>query len=246
MFVRDPYSRLWSAYLDKFFLPDFWRTYAKNIVLRRHERSLKADICHHDVTFEEFLTYVVDLKDEPGVLNEHWRPIQHICNPCEFRPHLLGKQESFAQDAKYVLHYFNLDYLLPSYDHNVHVEEELRMLIKYNYRLLKQKHYDGCITKQELAGKLWSVFEFNGYLPLGSKTILDATSNYTMNSFTDLVLKTHRNSPKTQAEWRRQRTEAMTAAYKSISNDVIEGLQETFKMDFIHFNYDPIPPGKRV
>ncbi|KAH9498607.1 hypothetical protein Btru_007775 [Bulinus truncatus] len=31
MFVRDPYSRLWSAWIDKFLLPDFWLQYGKNI-----------------------------------------------------------------------------------------------------------------------------------------------------------------------------------------------------------------------
>ena len=37
MFVREPYRKLWSAYVDKFLLPDFWHnTFTKMYVLRRY------------------------------------------------------------------------------------------------------------------------------------------------------------------------------------------------------------------
>ena len=41
MIARDPYSRLWSAYLDKIFLPDFWLYLGRDIV--RVERTNAAE-----------------------------------------------------------------------------------------------------------------------------------------------------------------------------------------------------------
>ena len=60
MFTRDPYSRLWSAYLDKLFLPDFWKYIGIKIIRDERQKpnalSLK---CGYDVTIPELVRYLV-------------------------------------------------------------------------------------------------------------------------------------------------------------------------------------------
>ncbi|GFN85733.1 carbohydrate sulfotransferase [Plakobranchus ocellatus] len=40
IFTRDPYRRLWSAYIDKIFLPDFWRNHGYAILEDRKKKAL--------------------------------------------------------------------------------------------------------------------------------------------------------------------------------------------------------------
>ena len=100
MFVREPYSRLWSAYVDKFLLPDYWNVDGVRITRRRPGVSREAAKCGHDVTFAEFVDYVTSVP--ASKLNDHYGPYHLLCSPCLFLPHVIGKMETFDQDAKYV------------------------------------------------------------------------------------------------------------------------------------------------
>ncbi|XP_046554987.1 carbohydrate sulfotransferase 8-like [Haliotis rubra] len=63
MFVREPFSRLISGYVDKLFAPNpyFWTVIGKFIISNyRKDPSPQSLRCGHDVTFPEFVQYVVD------------------------------------------------------------------------------------------------------------------------------------------------------------------------------------------
>ncbi|XP_076472391.1 uncharacterized protein LOC143301861 [Babylonia areolata] len=87
-FVREPYARLWSAYVDKLLTPNvlFWRSTGRYIVGKfRKNPSEKSRRCGHDVTFPEFIRYVIDAQrtgPAPGrPLHPHPRPVQHVPPP---------------------------------------------------------------------------------------------------------------------------------------------------------------------
>ncbi|ESO97579.1 hypothetical protein LOTGIDRAFT_104299 [Lottia gigantea] len=246
MFVRNPYSRLWSAYLDKFFLPDFWGRAAKAIVaLRKEKQKLKSKVCGHDVTFLEFLKYVLSLKEflsNPAVFNEHWRPIQYMCNPCQYRPHFIGKLETFSQDSKHIIKQLGIEHIFANDEGSKYqIEEELKTLVDYNFKRITMREVKDCLTPNELAVRLWTVFEFNGYLPFGSRHVLNGTANMTADAFLELVLKTRRLGASYEDRWKRQRLSTLESAYKTVPDDVMTGLKDLYKMDFVHFNYDPDP-----
>ena len=45
MFVREPLSRLWAVYLDKFVLPDSWLDHGLRILHRRRWQALHRGVC---------------------------------------------------------------------------------------------------------------------------------------------------------------------------------------------------------
>ncbi|GFO22691.1 carbohydrate sulfotransferase [Plakobranchus ocellatus] len=61
LFVRDPFSRLFSDYVDKLLAPnpEFWDTWGL-FALQKHrsDPSEKSQRCEHDVTFAKFLKFV--------------------------------------------------------------------------------------------------------------------------------------------------------------------------------------------
>ena len=108
LFVREPFERLASAYHNKFAQPysaAFQRHYGTRIVRRLRPRPHPEALARgHDVRFTEFLAYLLDprtRRDEP--FNEHWERAHALCHPCRLRYDVVGKFETLAEDAAFVL-----------------------------------------------------------------------------------------------------------------------------------------------
>uniref|UniRef100_UPI00398F561E carbohydrate sulfotransferase 14 n=1 Tax=Pristiophorus japonicus TaxID=55135 RepID=UPI00398F561E len=100
MFVRDPMERMLSAYRNKFGeIEAYQRKYGMEIVrkYRKNVGQSKGD----DVTFTEFLQYLVD--EDVETMNEHWMPIYNLCQPCAVTYDYIGSYERLHSDAGYVL-----------------------------------------------------------------------------------------------------------------------------------------------
>ncbi|KAM8931021.1 carbohydrate sulfotransferase 13 [Pelodytes ibericus] len=113
VFVREPFERLVSAYRNKFtrtYNTAFHKRYGTKIIERhRRDPSLQALERGDDVTFEEFLYYLVDpmtQKEEP--FNEHWERVHSLCHPCIVHYDVVGKYETLEEDARYVLQLIGL------------------------------------------------------------------------------------------------------------------------------------------
>ncbi|XP_062397097.1 carbohydrate sulfotransferase 11 [Sardina pilchardus] len=114
VFVREPFERLVSAYRNKFtrsYNTAFHKRYGTKIVSRHRidpkPRSLERG---NDVSFEEFVYYLVDprtQREEP--FNEHWERVHSLCHPCLIHYDVVGKYETLAQDSHYVLKVAGVD-----------------------------------------------------------------------------------------------------------------------------------------
>ncbi|MBN3296489.1 CHSTB sulfotransferase, partial [Amia calva] len=108
VFVREPFERLVSAYRNKFtrnYNTAFHKRYGTKIISRHRvnprEEALEKG---NDVSFEEFVYYLVDPRtqhEEP--FNEHWERVHSLCHPCIIHYNVVGKYESLEQDARYIL-----------------------------------------------------------------------------------------------------------------------------------------------
>ncbi|XP_066444922.1 carbohydrate sulfotransferase 14 [Eleutherodactylus coqui] len=100
LFVREPLERLQSAYRNKFGeIKEYQQRYGMEIVRRYRQDSAasKGD----DVTFSEFLRYLLDEDEEK--MNEHWMPIYNLCQPCAVPYDFIGTYERLQEDANHVL-----------------------------------------------------------------------------------------------------------------------------------------------
>ncbi|KAJ7384480.1 Carbohydrate sulfotransferase 11 [Desmophyllum pertusum] len=100
MFVREPFERLLSAYLDKFYSgdPAFHNNYGKEIVRRYRPGSRPED---KNITFDEFVNYVINIGN--GYWNEHWQTYDKLCHPCAVHYDFIGRFENLEEEARYVL-----------------------------------------------------------------------------------------------------------------------------------------------
>ncbi|CAK6432364.1 unnamed protein product [Pipistrellus nathusii] len=101
LFVRDPAERLLSAYRNKFGeIREYQQRYGAEIV-KRYRPGAGPSPAGDDVTFPEFLRYLVD--EDPERMNEHWMPVYHLCQPCAVRYDFVGSYERLEADANRVL-----------------------------------------------------------------------------------------------------------------------------------------------
>ncbi len=109
MFVRNPLERLLSAYRDKFtqynkYTKFFQYKYGRMIIGRYRKNPNRLSVMRgHDVTFAEFVKYVIDLPARHESFNPHWVVYHKICHPCKISYNFIGKMENIDTDAAYVI-----------------------------------------------------------------------------------------------------------------------------------------------
>ena len=236
LFVRHPFSRLWSAYLDKLFLPDFWKQVGTNVAwrVRGPGSDKRGRTCGSDVKFREFVEYSL-LVHEP-----HWDPIYWRCDPCQFKPAVVGSLKTFERDSLLILKRMGLDWVLKGVDHQGQTEKELTTLIDYNFNLLRSRlpFYKLCTNDTHLAGLLWRTFQMNGYIPNASKYPSPAPESFTVEKFKSQVLETFRASLSLKGELEKQRREAFREAWSSLPPELMDLVKAKYRLDMLYFGFD--------
>lgn len=102
LFVREPFERLLSAYIDKFYNsnPDFYAVWGHDIV-SRYKKGMTPE--ETKITFDEFVNYVVKVQDSGMFCNEHWQTYDKLCQPCGINYDFVGRFENLEEEARHVL-----------------------------------------------------------------------------------------------------------------------------------------------
>ncbi|CAH1782044.1 unnamed protein product [Owenia fusiformis] len=111
-FVRDPFERIFSAYLNKFVkTPDMH--FRKDFGVEMY-RLINEDVPPDDfktgdnITFRQFIKTLV----HPRIgrpFNEHWQQYAELCHPCSIKYDIIGKYETMDTDVLYTLNKMGLD-----------------------------------------------------------------------------------------------------------------------------------------
>ncbi|XP_048245494.1 carbohydrate sulfotransferase 11-like [Haliotis rufescens] len=238
-FTRDPYTRLWSAFVDKIILPDSWSDHGRGIYKHRNRGNVE---CPLNITFEDFLHYAIFKKRDA-----HWDPLHTVCNPCLMFPQYVGKMETFSRDTKYLLNKVGLGYLVSNKSHQDHVENEMRMLISYHFELQSRRNINKkCLTTTALTGRLWRAFQLNGYISLEEefpeprvRALLDGLSiPQARDEITRLLVDYHRDG---STSWKKERKSVLVNAFKQIPLGLREEISHRYKHDFDLYDYEPYP-----
>jgi len=96
-FVRNPVSRLESAFKDKILNSrgSFWEKYRRDI------RDMFSLSLNDEIDFECFVSYVKSLDDDKRDI--HWRSQYSLLRPDIIPYDFIGKQENFAESFAYAL-----------------------------------------------------------------------------------------------------------------------------------------------
>ncbi|CAH1795282.1 unnamed protein product [Owenia fusiformis] len=260
LIVRDPISRLISAYWDKMYSinPTFWckqsivgtifNLYRSNKKVSTDNTSTFTGIgdmstnkdtsipeCICDISFKEFLGFIIQEDTEDKVLNRHWRPQYKYCNPCkDIKYDVIAHLETFNEDTDFFLKKIGATSLQHDEHESDVVTREVDILLR-GYIKLKKKTV--CqYSMQDLIVRVFQGLVARGYISRG--TMLPALNPdprfYTRERLYALFLKLYQTSN----GYRISKAELRRNMLKQVPSDMIKKIYDMYKYDFELFGYE--------
>ncbi|KAL8606188.1 hypothetical protein ACOMHN_053460 [Nucella lapillus] len=241
LFVRDPYSRLFSAYMDKIFLPN-----SRAVTLVRRSGLKNADgekvlgKCFLHVTFEAFLQEVTngDWRDS------HWSPMHEHCGPCSVRFDYIGKMETFMADTEFILSQIgaNLYSLTPEANH-FESAKDLRYLTDLAGEIFDKVKQRDCPSETyhcQVIQKIWIVLQTRGLLSKHIPYPFPRKNCKVFNKldFLQRLVELYHRQPGTRAQRMSQRKEALMEAYSALPRQLLLKVERYVAVDCEMFGYD--------
>ncbi|XP_076465523.1 uncharacterized protein LOC143297204 isoform X1 [Babylonia areolata] len=239
-FVREPYSRLLSAYVDKLFSPNtmFWAHTGRYIVAHfRQDPSPLSLSCGHDVTFAEFIRYVIHMQDTGRHREGHFVPLHDHCRFCNVSYDYIGHLETLDQDMAYLLHTLQSPL-------NISGPFELDTLTnnaEWVFLRMKRRIVN-CISLDEAGRRLWKKWQIRGLVsktdpfPFSTQQVLSVTSTQVA-----AAALAARETSGGLAALKAQKTEALKEAFATVSLQDRIRLRQLLVLDFQLFGFDPSP-----
>ncbi|XP_061164449.1 carbohydrate sulfotransferase 10-like [Saccostrea echinata] len=228
--TRNPYSRLYSAYIDKIFLPGFSK-------LASDINKMNGKSCNKSVSFEEFLKFIL----ADFLYESHWQPISSMCASCSVPYNVISKQETFNTDVHFILDQLNISNLLKQeFLKNIvkkRTENSVREITKVMIELAK---IAPCLTYLQFSKRLWKSFQIQGYISdsvsfpvrkfksLNFDNVEGTVRAYLEGSKKDILQETKKKV---------QRQRYLARAFSTLKSRTIQNIQKAYKNDFDLFGY---------
>ena len=250
--ARNPYSRLYSAYLDKIYVPVFEEVFnAKYIEIISTGRNVTlSQACKDYVSFEDFLKVVIS-KSRRSNGDPHWLPAFSQCNACKAKPDIIIKQETYYEDIKYFLskidisstEWKEIDSAIAK--KGIQSDSIITGLIQTMFQKSLESDLAVCFSRIQIAQRVWEALQFQGQIYENQEfpeAMLKRMHNISASDVANVFLSQMKKMPITVEESKHQRTRALARAYRNIKPELIINIQAMFYYDFMLFNYDFDPP----
>ena len=139
MFIRHPPERVLSAYRNKIehplkkdsSEPNIWDDVRQSI-LTTYRINPKKDMTEDEIypTFAEFIHFLYE--SQSAFMNEHYKPMVELCQPCAVKYNFVGNFATLRQDANAVLDYLHINTSL-FWDRGKHVSNPTVSYVKQYY-----------------------------------------------------------------------------------------------------------------
>ena len=241
LFARDPYTRLLSAYLDKVVtLPLWWRTYGFFITNKFRDSSKKPHAygCGHDVTFSEFVQFIIFMETTETLQDPHFVPIHKICDVCHREYEYIGKLETFTEDVRFI-------YKLNNKTVPMDIDSGLNKITsktKNFANLFNKENYSNCISLCGGMKKVWWGLKAMGLIPTGQPFPFhqEGCSNVTGNEFFDIAKNIYEKN-KGAFNKEKQKETFLIKMYQQVPLKDRLRLTNVLKRDLLIFGYPFYP-----
>lgn len=244
MFVREPYERLLSGYVDKLFAPNaaYWAFIGTFITKNIRQNSSQVELnCGHDVTFEEFVRYFIHSQHNNMRRDAHFVPNFEHCRPCEIDYDYIGKLETFEEDTLFLLKELKLDEKVKFKDFQKETERDA-IVDAADYVFSMKRAITKCMSLWEALFRAYRKLQIRGII---GKEIpfpfpRDLNREITINEYKQALLHAHAQSGSAEVR-KANRKEAFLEAYSRLPQDLMLKLKEELSIDSKLFGYETYP-----
>lgn len=247
--VRDPYTKLFSAYTDKIYHPNhyFWRTTGKTIEDMLKRPSVPH--CGHSVSFPDFIKYIIHARNETGIeIDPHFTPIYEHCDPCVSKYDYIMTFENLKAEYFYITNMFKAKFNISLTVSFEDFEKEAALKIAEEHisiSFLTMKRYSKVcnIPPYSFLLRTWRFLQITGVLPKGVDIPFQNDANagrVTKRMYLEAVT----GVLSVGLDWdllKKQRYEALVQAYQSVDKKDVNALIDIMKKDCAYFGYDDTP-----
>lgn len=249
LFIRNPYSRVFSAFVDKLLPPNpyFWKVFGVQAIIQfRKSPSKKSKSSGYDVTFAEYVKLVIRSLQTKQNLDPHYINVFDKCEPCAVEFDYIGKMESFSEDAMFILKKMGLNstvktFSSPAVFKDMSTEDALMDTttspFAWKRSVLKTISWETALRRTWLKLQMRGIVDvdqkFENYIP---KDKIGTMKDSEFQSIAHSARK--RSDPE---KLKRQKAEAMREAFLTLHINDIKLLRSLYKTDFELFNYDDSP-----
>ncbi|XP_053372725.1 carbohydrate sulfotransferase 11-like [Mercenaria mercenaria] len=248
LFVRNPYSRLLSAFIDKLVPPNptFWKAFGVKAISqfrpKQGRQSTHVATGGHDVTFAEFLKYVVNAEKVGRGIDAHIISINKGCKPCVYDYKYVGRMESFKDDALFIMRKLEMNSTVDAMERSFNdftvddaITDSIRSPFSWKPAILKYISWEKALQRIWLKLQMRGIIESRIELNIAKEDV----NKINVNQFIEMARKAHRDSD--QTELKKQKDLVKKEAFATVPLRDLNAFRDTFKPDFSLFGYDSSP-----
>ena len=245
VFVRDPYHRMFSAYVDKAFAPNpyYWNEWGSFLPKNRGGQPLTGSTrrkCYHNIEFREVMSIGATTFYKSEL---HFMSVFRRCHPCDFKYDVIGKMETFTEDLRYLSTRMNLsltEYFAGDKFRYDYARDAIEDSINSPFGWLKDIFL--CMDKLEMGLRIWRKLQIRGLIDrrVPFPYSKEQFQNVSAVQFIEASTKAYLESTD-RAELKRQKRDAFVEAYRTVDINVLYNIRTTFKDDFQMFGYESEP-----
>ena len=241
MFVRDPYERLLSGYVDKLFVPyaPYWFDLGRFIVQKfRQNDAPTVRSCGDDVTFEEFIRYYIYSWKTGERKDVHFSTNHEYCKPCEIKYDYIAKMENFKEETLFLIETLNLTNTIRLKDFDS--ESDRDAILSDIYWAFFAMKVNNCTRKDDILYKIYKKVQIRGIISKDIPFPFSDVSDVGIDEYKEALLNANAQSgPKEKRKL--QRKEAFLEAYNTLPEDLFQELQNILSDDVKLFGYKSKP-----
>ena len=191
----------------------------------------------------EFIKYVIENERTNRLKRDtHFVPSYDQCKPCDYHYDIIGKMETFSEDASLVVAQlgFNLSQsTLRTWSRESELDAiEDSVTSPYGWR----RDVTRCITWEEANQRVWRKLQIRGVLDRREALPLSNFKQYSSSpaGFIQLCKSSWERFRETGLK-SQQKRDALSSAYSLVPREDLELLREYFLLDFDLFGYESRP-----
>ena len=242
LFVRNPWNRIFSAYIDKSYSPNpyYWNTWG-GLAVRL--LGLKADLypCGAKVPFRHFIKGLISTLVRSDL---HFVPMSTMCRVCDLEWNMVGLVEKSTADVDYL-------------SKQINVSSEFQHWSNYSAGSLNdiivdsttdafgewRKEISECIPFYDAGRMVWRKLQIRGiiYSDAAFPFSRQQMETVTAQEFQDACRQAAERSTD-KARLKQQKADAFQEAWSTVDKADLEKLKRIYDRDFYLFDYDRSPP----